>query len=303
VIQTTFPKRYPQISKIFGNALSLILPLLPKKSEPYQNNFKLNNMKTNEQEQARQLYIQTNLSKTEIGEKLGVNRKTIYQWSVEGDWEVLRASARCMPSILAQKVYHLIGHFTDHLLQRDVAYQSITKDEVNTLNKLVNMVSKLKAGSTASENMETFTLLLEGLKVKDPFLAEEMAPHFNDFVTSKATMAHNTFLMAGFEKNATKPFPEKDITEKWQDEKDYDAIVEENKQAAEQEVKQPEAAHKPAPTTPTVDKNAPIHTKFRNSYKSWVKTAKPANPAKPTIAPPAPVEKVINDLLDAQKAA
>jgi DNA-binding XRE family transcriptional regulator len=269
-------------------------------------------MKTNEQEQARQLYIQTNLSKTEIGEKLGVNRKTIYQWSVDGDWEVLRASARSMPSILAQKVYHLIGHFTDHLLQRDVAYQTITKDEVNTLNKLVNMVAKLKAGGTASENMETFTLLLDGLKVKDPFLAEEMAPHFNDFVTSKATMAHNSFLMNGFEKNATKPFPEKDLTEKWQDEKDYDAILAENNAQAEQQEEKAEAPT-PAPvrptplaaatSTPAVDKNAPIHTKFRNSYKSWVKAAKPVSPIKPTTTPPVPVEKVIADLLDAQKAA
>jgi DNA-binding XRE family transcriptional regulator len=269
-------------------------------------------MKTNEQEQARQLYIQTNLSKTEIGEKLGVNRKTIYQWSVDGDWEVLRASARSMPSILAQKVYHLIGHFTDHLLQRDVAYQTVTKDEVNTLNKLVNMVAKLKAGSTASENMETFTLLLEGLKVKDPFLAEEMAPHFNDFVTSKATMAHNSFLMNGFDKNATKPFPEKDLTEKWKDEKDYDAIIEENKAQPEQEEEEAEAPT-PAPvrptplaaatSTPAVDKNAPIHTKFRNSYKSWVKAAKPVSHTKPTATPPVPVEKVIADLLDAQKAA
>jgi DNA-binding XRE family transcriptional regulator len=277
-------------------------------------------MKTNEQEQARQLYIQTNLSKTEIGEKLGVNRKTIYQWSVDGDWEVLRASARSMPSILAQKVYHLIGHFTDHLLQRDVAYQTITKDEVNTLNKLVNMVAKLKAGSTASENMETFTLLLEGLKVKDPFLAEEMAPHFNDFVTSKATMAHNSFLMNGFEKNATKPFPEKDLTEKWQDEKDYDAILAENRPCHPESTEgqaepQDEKAEAPTPapvrptplaaatSTPAVDKNAPIHTKFRNSYKSWVKAAKPASPIKPTTTPPVPVEKVIADLLNAQKAA
>ncbi len=235
--------------------------------------------------------MQTNLSKTEIAEKLGVNRKTIYQWSVDGDWEVLRTSARCMPSILAQKVYHLIGHFTDHILQRDVAYQTITKDEVNMLGKLVNMVTKLKAGSTASENMETFTLLLEGLKVKDPFLAEEMQPHFESFVTSKATMAHNSYLLDGYQQDAGKPFPEKDLLEKWQDEKDYDAIVAENKvchpehsegtkepvegypEHSEETKVHSEETKKPAEKT--VDKNSPVYTKFTNSYKTWMKQTSP----------------------------
>jgi len=192
-------------------------------------------MKNEQQEQARDLYIQTNLSKTEIADKIGVNRRTVYQWSIDGDWDVLRQSARCMPSISAQKVYHLIGHFTDHLLQRDSAYQSVNKDDVYVLGRLVNAVTKLKAGSTASENMETFTLFMEGLKQKDGFLFEELGPHVNDFITSKATLAHNSFLMNGFEKNGTKPFPEKDLQEKWQDEKDHEAILAEQKAACHPE--------------------------------------------------------------------
>ncbi len=272
-------------------------------------------MKNQEQEQARQLYMQTNMSKTEIAETLGVNRKTIYQWSVDSDWEVLRTSARCMPSILAQKVYHLIGHFTDHILQRDVAYQTITKDEVSILSRLVNMVTKLKAGSTASENMETFTLLLEGLKVKDPFLAEEMQPHFDSFVTSKAAMAHNSFLLNGFNADGGKPFHEKELTEKWQDEKDYDAIVAENQPKEKQEEANtagitenapgnPDFTEKqPQPTQKTVNKSSPGYTKFTNSYKSWIKKDKPVNTGRPAATPPVPVEKAIADLLDQQKAA
>jgi len=200
-------------------------------------------MKNQQQEQARDLYIQTNLSKTEIADKIGVNRRTVYQWSVDGDWDVLRQSARCMPSILAQKVYHLIGHFTDHLLQRDSAYQSVNKDDVYVLTKLVTAVTKLKAGSTASENMETFTLFMEGLKQKDGFLFEELGPHVNEFITSKATLAHNSFLMNGFEKNGTKPFPEKELQEKWQDEKDFEAILTEQKQAASGVAPAPDAEH------------------------------------------------------------
>ncbi|MCF8451061.1 MAG: DUF1804 family protein [Taibaiella sp.] len=185
-------------------------------------------MKTQEQDKARNLYLQTNLSKTEIAEKLGVNRRTIYQWSVDGDWDILRTTARNMPTILAQKIYHVIGHLTDKILTRDVAYETITKDEVNMLAKLVTTVNKVKIGSTAGENMETFTYFLEGLKVKDPFLAEELLPHVDDFVTAKATQAQSTFVLDGYNKDGSKPYPEKELLEKWQDEKDYDAIVAEN---------------------------------------------------------------------------
>ena len=133
-------------------------------------------MKNEQQDEARRLYIQSNQSKTKIAEQLGVSRRTVYQWSVDGDWETLRASARCMPAILAQKVSHVIGHFTDHLLRRDPAYQSVNKDDVYVLNRLVHAVTKLKSGSTAAENMETFTLFMEQLAQKDASLAEEWRP-------------------------------------------------------------------------------------------------------------------------------
>ncbi len=235
-------------------------------------------MKSEQQDLARQLYIQGNNSKTDIAEKIGVNRRTVYQWSVDGDWDILRQSARCMPSILAQKVYHLIGHFTDNILCRESAYQSITKDEVNILTKLVNAVTKLKAGSTASENMETFTFFLEGLKANDPFLAEELLPHVDDFVTANATKSHKSFILDGHNPDGTKPFPDNEMTEKWLDEKDHEAIL------AEKENREPTPAqtYTPPADNPVRSTEGPLY-QFKNGkidYFNKPKTA--AAPAKPT---------------------
>ncbi len=208
-------------------------------------------MKSAQQDLARQLYIQGNNSKTDIAEKLGVNRRTIYQWSVDGDWDIIRESARCMPSILAQKVYHLIGHFTDNILCREAAYQSITKDEVNILSKLVKAVTRLKAGSTASENMETFTFFLENLKQKDAFLAEELLPHVDDFVTANAIKNQRSFVLDGYNADGTKPFPDKEMAEKFQDEKDHEAILAEmqNREPAPQPTYTPPPTDNPARST------------------------------------------------------
>jgi DNA-binding XRE family transcriptional regulator len=213
-------------------------------------------MKNQEREQARALYLQTNLTKTEIAEKTGINRRTIYQWSVDGDWDTIRTSARTMPSILAQRVYHIIGHFTDNILFRDAAYISISKDEVNTLAKLVNTLNKLKKGSTASENMETFTYFLEELKQKDAFLAEELLPHVDDFVSANAVKSHKSMLLQGYNRNGSKDFPEKEIIDKWQDENDYDAIMEEIRmQRSDTDAKATEGE---APDAPPAADPAPV---------------------------------------------
>lgn len=189
-------------------------------------------MKTKAQEQAYKLYFQQGLTKTAIAEKLGISRRTVYQWSVDGDWDTIKQSARCMPSILAHKCYLLIGHFTDHLLQRDSAYRSVTKDDVNILTKLVNNVSKLKVGSTSNENMETFTMFLEGMKYKDPDLADKVQPHVGEFIASGATMSQNSMVLHGFDPDGSMPFPDEAIRERWLDEEDLKAIYEEKQRAA-----------------------------------------------------------------------
>ena len=186
-------------------------------------------MKNQQQDEARRLYIQSNQSKTKIAEQLGVSRRTVYQWSVDGDWETLRASARCMPAILAQKVSHLIGHFTDHLLRRDSAYQPVNKDDVYVLNRLVHAVTKLRSGSTAAENMETFTLFMEQLAQKDASLAEEVAPHVGDFIHGKATLAHSHFSLNGYNADGSLPFTGEEQMEKHRDQEDFEAIVAEKK--------------------------------------------------------------------------
>jgi len=197
-------------------------------------------MKNNQQEEARRLYIQSNQSKTKIAEQLGVSRRTVYQWSVDGDWETLRASARCMPAILAQRVYHLIGHLTEHLLRRDCAYQSVGKDDVYVLKGLVQAVTKLKDGSTATENMETFTLFMEQLQQKNPSLAEEVAPHVGDFIHSKATLAHNHLTLSGYSEDGSLPLESEEQVEQYRDQQEYEAIVAEQHGVVDTPDKEPE---------------------------------------------------------------
>src|SRR4051812_22737992 len=131
-------------------------------------------MKNEQRREAQDLYLQSGLTKTQIAEKLNVSRRTIYQWSLEDNWDKLRTSARNMPSMLAEKCYYLIGHFTDHLLHKDAYYQSVTKTDADILHRMAITVNKLKQGSTVNENLETFTHFLERVSHKDPALAGQI---------------------------------------------------------------------------------------------------------------------------------
>lgn len=192
----------------------------------------LHRMKNKQQEQAKELYFQSNLSKTEIAGKLNVNRRTIYMWAQEGNWDALRKSAQHMPSILAEKLYYVIGHLTDNILKRDCSQQTVTKAEVDMLSKLTNSVAKLRKGSTVSENMETFTHLLERIKRTDASLADQLVPHVAGYVEARRGLSESSFLLAGHNHNGSLPHFGDDILEKWADEEEAEAIRQEAQQQA-----------------------------------------------------------------------
>ncbi|MCW3122613.1 MAG: hypothetical protein JWQ38_2105 [Flavipsychrobacter sp.] len=66
--------------------------------------------------QAKNLYFQTELTKTQIATLLQVSRRSVSNWVKEGDWARLKMSAAHLPAIIAENCYHILGHLTDYHL-------------------------------------------------------------------------------------------------------------------------------------------------------------------------------------------
>ncbi len=79
-----------------------------------------------QQVQAKRLYFQSDLSKTEIAEMLGIPRRTLHYWIREKNWDRIKRSAAHMPFLLAENVYHIISRFTQQLLGEDCVARPIT---------------------------------------------------------------------------------------------------------------------------------------------------------------------------------
>jgi len=183
-------------------------------------------MKNQEQDKAKELYFQTNMSKTEIAAKLGVNRRTILLWSKQGNWEKLRRSARHLPSIVAEKCYYLIDSYTSQLLQDPSLFRVDFKD-AQTIHLLAASIKKLKNRNTVNESMELFNFFFEGLKKKNPRLAATVLPEIEEYLTVRSDREVNEFLLEGFDKNGTMEFPAHEIEEQYADTQDLEALQKE----------------------------------------------------------------------------
>lgn len=137
-------------------------------------------------QEAQRLYFQTEMNNTQIAATVGVSRRALLYWIAEHNWERLRDSASAMPALITEKVYHIMDMLTDQILLPDRCGAPITREEVDNLHKLSMTISKLKARYTLNENMEMFAGFTNELQHTDPALAEQLAPHIDSYIATRA---------------------------------------------------------------------------------------------------------------------
>lgn len=184
-------------------------------------------MKNEKRQQAQNLYFQTNLTKTQIAEQLGVNRRTVMLWCQEGNWEQLRKSARHMPSLVAEKCYYLIDRFASKLLQDSTAISNLSYKDANVINMLATSIKKLKNRNSANESMEMFSFFLESVKKQDPDMAAQMLPFIEKYIETRKDVSSYDFLLEEFTDDGWLPHPAKEMEEEWKDEADNKAFEKE----------------------------------------------------------------------------
>jgi len=211
-------------------------------------------MKHEEKDKARELYFQTNMSKTEIATQLGVNRRTVLLWCKQDDWDRLRRAAHTMPSIIAEKIYYLLDNYVTQCL-RDPDFTFANHKDAQTIYLLTSSIKKLKNKCTINETMETFNTFLEGVKKRNPELAKEVMPELEEYISVCADKRMSDHYMEGVNEFGGMTFrSDEEQQEDLQDKADLDALEEEIQrtgnydQALENWQQQPPADTRPWPT-------------------------------------------------------
>ena len=201
------------------------------------------------QAQAQKLFFQSDLSKTEISEILGIPRRTLHYWIREKNWDRIKRSAAQMPSLLAENIYHIIARFTQQLLGEDRINRPITHKEADTLHKLTLTVGKLKTRNTLNESMEMFGMFMESVNSKSPEMAQQLVPFVDDYIAGRAATNIQQFRPDNMNDLGLIPKQEANLTEEQLDMQDIMAWTEEG------EISPAEVTTKeePAPTQPVAN--------------------------------------------------
>ncbi len=179
-------------------------------------------MKNETKEKARDLYAHSNLTKTQIAAMLGISRTALHGWVREGYWDRLKQAAEHLPSILAEKCYHIFGHVADAYLSERRLTNPVNHQEADTLYKLMLTIQKLKNRSTINESMEMFKVFEDRLVKENPRLAEEIFPYIDDHLAARGTITTGSLMPDNFTHLGRLPFdpPEKNWEEEALDNND-----------------------------------------------------------------------------------
>jgi uncharacterized protein YjcR len=106
----------------------------------------LHTMKHETKQQARELFLKTEMTKSEIAAQLHITRRTLQLWIKNDQWDTLKQYTRQLEAMMAENSYRLIAQFTDHIVSRGIEKQAITRHDVEALRKAVQAVGKLQRG-------------------------------------------------------------------------------------------------------------------------------------------------------------
>lgn len=163
-------------------------------------------MKYSQMREAKDLYLQTDMTKAEIAGKVGVTRRTILRWCKDDDWDRLRLSAQAMPALVAEKCYIVLGN----VLSRWAADRFFipTLQESQSMHYIAAIVKKLRNRCTVNESMELLSHFAVRLNKKNAELAQAIIPELEEFLEERASHTIWDYIPPGLESGAN-PDPNK----------------------------------------------------------------------------------------------
>ncbi len=135
--------------------------------------------------QAERLFFQTNLSKSEIAEFLGVTRRTVHNWANDNDWDRLKKSAEHMPAFLAENCYFVMAKLQYQILSETSAEKPINISQVNMLSKMASTIKRLNDSNSLNETIQMCAHLLDHIQEENPVIAKVLQPHIDSYIKTK----------------------------------------------------------------------------------------------------------------------
>jgi len=134
-------------------------------------------MNFEQQQHARNLFFQSDMTQAQIAELVGVTQKTISIWAIEGRWQKLKELAVTTPAVIIEEIYNELSEINLAIRARDVGNRFATPQEADTRRKLLASIRYIKEQQSASSHMEVLINFTEFLKYYQPTLVKATKIH------------------------------------------------------------------------------------------------------------------------------
>ncbi|MBS1585886.1 MAG: hypothetical protein JSS82_10125 [Bacteroidetes bacterium] len=139
-------------------------------------------MKHNPKATAYDLYFKTNLTQTQIAERAGVSTRTLYDWMKQGNWKTLKANSRIMPAQIVDDIYNHISHLNWKIKTRDFEDRYPSKEEAETLRKLVLSIPKVKMNVSKGESAQAMINFVSWLQTRNNDAAIYISDYIDEYL-------------------------------------------------------------------------------------------------------------------------
>jgi DNA-binding XRE family transcriptional regulator len=94
---------------------------------------------------AHSLYMSGHYTQNEIATRVGITRRTLYNWIQQGNWQMARQTAIVAPNLITRNFVSAIVELQNAIAQRPVGLRYPTAQETNTLSKLLSCISRMSS--------------------------------------------------------------------------------------------------------------------------------------------------------------
>lgn len=126
----------------------------------------------NKEQQARNLYFQTDMKQADIASLVGISDKTLYRWIVQNNWKQMKEAAKQAPLAIVEMLYKQLYELNKSICERESPIPTL--QEAETTRKLINSIDKLKKQASLSENIQVLMGFTSFLNTFDNALAKQV---------------------------------------------------------------------------------------------------------------------------------
>ncbi|MBS1586560.1 MAG: hypothetical protein JSS82_13555 [Bacteroidetes bacterium] len=139
-------------------------------------------MKQNPKATAYDLYFKTNLTQAQIAERAGVSTRTLYDWMKQGNWKTLKANSRIMPAQIVDDIYNHISHLNWKIKTRDFEDRYPSREEAETLRKLISTIPKIKLNVSKGESAQSMINFVSWLQTRNNDAAIFISDYIDEYL-------------------------------------------------------------------------------------------------------------------------